>query len=108
NYHMLPSSARTIAPPKCRTLLAGDVKDFPTPQLLKGIGDALGRPARLLPFPPAVLAAAASALGKADVARKLLGSLQLDVSQTRARLNWSPPLPAGQALRDTVRSLQRG
>lgn len=91
-----------------RTLLAGDGEDFSTPQLLKGIGDALGRPARLLPFPPAVLAAAASALGKADVARKLLGSLQLDISQTRARLDWSPPLPAGQALRDTVRSLQRG
>src|SRR5262249_43109039 len=91
-----------------RTLLAGDDEDFSTPQLLKGIGDALGRPARLLPFPPSLLAATASVLGKADVARKVLGSLQLDISQTRAQLHWSPPIRASQALRDTVRSLQLG
>jgi UDP-4-keto-D-QuiNAc 4-reductase len=90
------------------TLLAGDGEDFSTPQLLKGIGDALGRPARLLAFPPAVLAATASVLGKADVVRKLLGSLQLDIAQTRAQLDWSPPIGAGQALRDTVRSLHPG
>jgi len=89
-----------------RTLLAGDDEDFSTPQLLKGIGDALGRPARLLPFPPSLLAATASVLGKADVARKVLGSLQLDISQTRAQLHWSPPIRASQALRDAVRSLQ--
>ena len=89
-----------------QTLLAGDGEDFSTPELLSAIGRALGRPARLLPVPPPLLAAAASLFGKQDMARKLLGSLQLDLSQTRARLDWSPPVTAEQALRDTVRSLR--
>ena len=89
-----------------QTLLAGDGEDFSTPQLLSAIGRALGRPARLLPVPPPLLAAAASLFGKRDMARKLLGSLQLDLSQTRARLDWSPPVKAEQALREAVRSLR--
>jgi nucleoside-diphosphate-sugar epimerase len=89
-----------------QTLLAGDGEGFSTPQLLSAIGRALGRPARLLPVPPPLLAAAASLFGKRDMARKLLGSLQLDLSQTRARLDWSPPVRAEQALREAVRSLR--
>lgn len=89
-----------------QTLLAGDGEDFSTPQLLKGIGDALGRPARLFPVPPSLMAAGAALVGKGDTARKLLASLQLDISQTRARLGWSPPVAAGQALRAAVRALK--
>jgi hypothetical protein len=36
------------------------------------------------------------------VARKLLGSLQLDIKPTCARLDWSPPLSAHDALRAAV------
>ncbi len=91
-----------------QTLLAGDGEDFSTPQLLTSIGKALGRPARLFPFPPAMMAAGAALVGKHDLARKLLGSLQLDIGQTKTRLAWSPPVSAEQALRQTVRAWRMG
>jgi nucleoside-diphosphate-sugar epimerase len=91
-----------------QTLLAGDADDVSTPQMLEAIADALGRPLRLFPVPPALLAGAASLLGKRELARKLLGSLQLDIQDTRARLGWDPPLTTRQALRETVKTFRAG
>jgi nucleoside-diphosphate-sugar epimerase len=85
-----------------QVLLAGDGEDLSTPELLKGIGAGLGRPVRLLPVPPVLLSAAAGLLGKQEMARKLLGSLQLDISATCERLDWSPPLRVQDALRAAV------
>jgi len=84
-------------------LLAGDGEDLSTPQLLNAIGRALGRPARLLSCPPRLLSAAATLIGKRELARKLLGSLQLDIRPTQERLNWSPPVATSEALEQTVR-----
>ena len=78
------------------------------PELLKGIGAALGRRVRLLSVPPSVLATAASLLGKQDMVHKLLGSLQLDIKPTCERLDWSPPLRAQDALRAAVRGWRHG
>jgi len=89
-------------------LLAGDAEDVSTPQLLEMIAEALGRPARLFPVPPALLARAAALLDKEDMARKLLGSLQLDIQDTRARLNWTPPVSTRHALGEAVKTLRRG
>jgi UDP-N-acetyl-alpha-D-quinovosamine dehydrogenase len=89
-------------------LLAGDAEDLSTPELLKGIGAALGRPVRLLRVPPSVLSTTASLLGKHDMARKLLGSLQLDIKPTCERLDWSPPVRAQDALRAAVRGWRDG
>jgi nucleoside-diphosphate-sugar epimerase len=85
-----------------QVLLAGDGEDLSTPELLKGIGAGLGRPVRLLPVPPLLLSAAARLLGKQEMARKLLGSLQLDIRATCERLDWSPPLRVQDALRAAV------
>ena len=91
-----------------QTLLAGDADDVSTPQMLEAIADALGRPLRLFPVPPTLLARAASLLGKREMARKLLGSLQLDIQDTRARLGWDPPLTTRQALTETVKTFRAG
>src|SRR5262245_45020902 len=91
-----------------QTLLAGDAEDVSTPQLLQMIGEALGQKVRLFPVPPARLARAAQLVGKADMERKLLGSLQLDVRDTRARLNWTPPVSTRHALGEAVKTLRRG
>ena len=85
-----------------QVLLAGDAEDLSTPELLKGIGTGLGRPVRLLPVPPVLLAAAAGLLGKQEMARKLLGSLQLDIKPTCERLDWLPPLRVQDALHAAV------
>lgn len=65
-----------------QVLLAGDAQDVSTPELLGAIGPALGRGVRLLPVPPSLLSTAASLVGKQEMARKLPGSLQLDIKPT--------------------------
>lgn len=85
-----------------QTFLAGDGEDLSTAELLRRMGAALGRPARLLPLPPALLQAGAAMLGKRSVAQRLLGSLQVDISKTRTQLGWDPPVSVDEALRKTA------
>ena len=64
-----------------QTFLAGDGEDLSTTELLYRIGNALGKPARLIPFPVGLLMAAALLLRKKDVVQRLCGSLQVDISK---------------------------
>jgi nucleoside-diphosphate-sugar epimerase len=70
--------------------LVADSEDISTPDLVRRIARELGRPARLFPFPPALLVAAATVLGRARTARSLCDSLQVDASKARRVLGWSP------------------
>lgn len=87
------------------TFLAGDGEDLSTAELLERLARAMGRPSRLLPVPAWMLEAAATVAGKRDVARRLCGSLRVDISKTRALLGWTPPVTVNQGLRDAVRGL---
>lgn len=80
------------------TLLVSDAEDLSTTELLQRMSRALGRPARLFPVPPALIRAAAHLAGKRDLAQRLLGSLQVDTSRTRALLEWTPPVTVDAAL----------
>jgi nucleoside-diphosphate-sugar epimerase len=79
-----------------------DGEDLSTTALLQRMGRALGKPARLLPLPPALLRWGAATLGKGDVAQRLLGSLQVDITHTRETLGWTPPISVDEGLRRTV------
>jgi nucleoside-diphosphate-sugar epimerase len=70
----------------------GDGPALSTPALIRALASALGRPARLIPFPPALLKAAAWALGRADAADSLLGSLEVDDAAFRAAFGWRAPV----------------
>lgn len=85
-----------------QTFLASDGHDLSTTELLQRLGQALGRPARLLPVPAAWLARAATLAGKGGLAQRLCGSLQVDIGKTRELLGWQPPLDIDQALRGTA------
>ncbi|MFL1406166.1 UDP-glucose 4-epimerase family protein [Marinobacter sp. M1N3S26] len=82
-----------------QVFLVSDGHDLSTTELLRGVGDAMGKPARLVPVPAGLLMFAASALGRKAVAQRLLGSLQVDISKTRDLLGWEPPLSAEAGLR---------
>jgi nucleoside-diphosphate-sugar epimerase len=69
------------------TFLVSDGTALSTPALCSEIGTALGRPARLFPFPPALLP------------RKLAGSLEVKDST----LSWSRPFTREEGLRATAR-----
>ena len=85
-----------------QTFLASDGEDLSTTDLLRRMAKALGRPARLVPVPAWLLRAAASLLGKGDVAQRLCGSLQVDISKTRNLLGWTPPVSLDSALQQTA------
>lgn len=82
-----------------QTFLVSDGEDLSTAELLRRMGMAMGKPARLLPVPPTLLKLGAMALGKADVAQRLLGSLQVDITHTREKLGWTPPIDVDEGLR---------
>lgn len=86
-----------------QVFLVSDGEDLSTTELLRRMGAALGRPARLLPVPAAWLDGAARLLGKGAVAQRLCGSLQVDIEKTRRLLDWTPPVTVDAALRETAR-----
>ena len=81
------------------TFLVSDGEDVSTTELLRRMGQAMGRPARLIPVPASWLKLAATLVGKQDVAQRLCGSLQVDIVKTRRLLGWTPPLSLDEGLR---------
>ncbi len=85
-----------------QTFLASDGHDVSTTLLLRLMGDALGKPARLVNVPQTWLENAAKLLGKPGVAQRLCGNLAVDISKTRNLLGWQPPLSLEAGLRQTA------
>jgi len=79
-----------------------DGEDLSSPDLIRRLARAMDRPARLVPVPPSVLLGAATLIGKRDVARRLLGSLCVDITKARQRLGWTPPVSVDEGLRRAV------
>jgi len=82
-----------------QVFLAGDGEDLSTTELLRGVAKAAGVPSRLLPVPASVLMFMASLLGKKEMAQRLLGTLQVDISKARDLLDWTPLLTVEKGLR---------
>jgi nucleoside-diphosphate-sugar epimerase len=78
-----------------KTYAVTDGHAVSVPELCRRLGAALGRPARLFPFPPALLSLV-------PPLRKLTGSLVLDDSALRADLGWQPPFTFDEGLRSTA------
>lgn len=88
-----------------QTFLASDGEDLSTADLLRRLGQAMGRPARLWPVPTSLLRLVATMLGKGSVAQRLLGNLQLDIDHTRETLGWTPPITVDEGLRRAAAGL---
>ena len=86
-----------------QTFLASDGEDLSTTALLRRVARSLDRPARLIPVPSRVLAGVARFLGKADLAQRLCGSLQVDITKTKELLGWAPPVTVDEGLKEAAR-----
>jgi nucleoside-diphosphate-sugar epimerase len=82
-----------------QTFMVSDGEDLSTTQLLQRLGQAMDRPARLIPVAPALLRAGAALVGKPGLAQRLCGSLQVDIAKTRRLLGWNPPISVDEGLR---------
>ena len=90
---------RGLEAPKAagRRYFLSDGAPVSTPDLCRALGDALGRPARLFPFPPALLEWAGG-----ERARRLTRSLEVDDGAIRQELGWRPPYAFEEGLRATA------
>jgi nucleoside-diphosphate-sugar epimerase len=85
-----------------RTWLVSDDEDVSTRQLVEMMGEAWGREARLWNVPvPLLRSMGRLARRGAEVAR-LVDSLQVDIGQTRERLQWHPRVSLEEGLARTA------
>jgi UDP-glucose 4-epimerase len=84
------------------TWMVSDGEDMSTPELVRRIGCAMQRRALLLPVPVALMHVAGTLLGKQAEIKRLCGSLAVDISATRQRLDWTPVVSVNEALERTV------
>ena len=89
-----------------QTFLVSDGQDVSTTELLRRTAQAMDKKAFLLPLPASVLEWGAAMLGKRDVAQRLCGSLQVDITKTRRLLGWNPPLTLDQGLKKAVEGMK--
>lgn len=74
-----------------------DRERLSTPELLRLLASGLGRPARLWPVPPRLLALAGRLTGRSQQIEQLCGSLVVDGTAFASRFRWQQPQaqPAG-------------
>lgn len=85
-----------------QTFLVSDGENLSTTELLQRTARALGRRSRLIPVPERLLGGALVLIGRSDLRRRLLESLEVDIEATRNTLGWNPPVGVDQALVDTA------
>jgi nucleoside-diphosphate-sugar epimerase len=88
-----------------QTFLVSDGEDVSTPELVRRIARALGRPARLIAVPPALLRLGGALAGRKDDVARLLDDLVVDSSPIRRTLAWRPPYTLDQGLTETAAQL---
>jgi nucleoside-diphosphate-sugar epimerase len=86
-----------------QTFLVSDDEDVSTAELLRRMGQALNRPAKLFYVPSLLLQFGAALLNKAEIYHRLCGSLQVDITKTKELLGWKPPLSVDQGLRQVIK-----
>lgn len=84
------------------TYLVCDGEDVSTPELVRRIAAACGRPSRLFPFPLTLMRLAGTMSGKRVEVDRLAGSLQVDSSKIQRELGWKPPFTLEQGLAETA------
>jgi len=85
-----------------KTFLVSDGHDLSTTELLELIALSLGITPRLFRVPPGLMQIATSALGKKSIYERLYGSLQVDMSETKKTLGWTPPYSIQEGMHEMV------
>lgn len=85
-----------------QTFLVSDGEDLSTTEILKRLAKHLGVSTRLIPIPAVILKMGFLFIGRPELARRLCGSLQVDISKNHDLLNWTPLYSVDTGLNKTV------
>ncbi|HAS8338598.1 NAD-dependent epimerase/dehydratase family protein [Vibrio vulnificus] len=80
------------------TFLASDGEPVSTKQFTNAIAQGLGKKVIQLPIPVSLMRLAAKFVGKSAMIEQLFGNLEVDSSNIRQVLGWTPPLTMEQAM----------
>jgi len=90
------------------TFLVDDGEAVSTPGLIRAVASAMGRPARLLPVPPAWLRLAGRLTGRSAGLDRLLSDLEVNSGRLRRVCGWTPRQDLRSALRASFGSWKQG
>ena len=85
-----------------QTFSVSDGEDVSTPELVRRIARALGRPARMFPVPAVLLRLVGGLAGQRQAIDRLTCDLTVDSSPIMAALDWRPPFSMEQGLAETA------
>jgi nucleoside-diphosphate-sugar epimerase len=84
------------------TFFVSDGADLSTPDLLRLLAKSMRKRSRLFSVPVSFVSFVASLTGKSHEASRLLDSLQVDITSTKALLGWEPRISVPDAIDKTV------
>lgn len=82
--------------------MVSDGEDISTSELLERLSKALGKPANLIPVPQKLLEMLLRLIGKQSIAKRLCGSLQVDIRKNKELLGWEPSISVDEGLKKVV------
>ena len=85
--------------------LVSDDHDLSTADMVRQMGHALSKPTKLIPIPVFCYSLAGKITGKQDMISRLIGSLQVDITETKRRLDWTPPYKLEDGFKMTANAL---
>jgi len=84
---------------KNKMFLVSDNEDISTKELANYLGLAIGKKPLLFSVPAVLILLGASIFGRRQAINKIVGSLQLDISETCETLAWKPPHTVEQGMK---------
>ncbi|MFM9834989.1 MAG: NAD-dependent epimerase/dehydratase family protein, partial [Methylophilaceae bacterium] len=88
-----------------QVFLVSDGHDLSTTELLQKCAIAMCVKSRLISVPQKWIVAIATLLGKKEVAERLCGNLQVDITKANKLLGWVPPFSVKDGLEATTKNL---
>lgn len=83
-----------------------DGQDLSTTELLKICAKSFNIKVWLIPVPSRLITVVASILGKSDIAQRLCGTLQIDISKAKNMLGWRPVVTVLDGLEATTKDIR--
>lgn len=90
-----------------RVFLVSDDEDISTAELLRRLTLSFGKSRFMLPIPVFLYKVAGRLLGKSEIVDRLCGNLQVDISDTKSRLDWAPKESLREGFSKTVAHFRR-